>query len=285
MRRQHSNSWWCLPLLVLAWLFGQPAWAEETPLRFGILPYNSTLALIKTHQPLRQFLQDKLGRPIEIFTAPDYQTFLREQLHGNYDLMITPPHFAVLAQDKGYVPLLHYAARLEPIMVMRQNDPSTTIKGLKGRRIAMVNRLAFVSIVGEKWLSDNDMKAQRDFTVVERPTHGAAIAAVAVGDADGAVTTTTLLGQVPADIRQQLRYVSFGVKLPHVAYMAHPRLGSAEAKRIKEALLAFARAPEGQAFFKETSYLGFEEINDKEMAVFQPYVAILKQQLGPGFFQ
>lgn len=286
MSRQRRMPWCKQVFLIVSWLLvGQPALSEESTLRLGILPYNSTLALIKTHQPLRQFLQAKLGRPVEIFTASDYQSYLREQLQGNYDLMITPPHFAVLAKDKGYIPLLHYKARLEPIMVMRKDDPSHNIQGLKGRRIAMVNRFAFVSIVGEKWMNDNAMRPQRDFTVIERPTHGAAIAAVAVGDADGALTTTTLLGQVPDDVRQQLRYVSFGVKLPHVAFMAHQRLGGAEIKRIKEALLAFASAPEGQVFFKETSYLGFEEISDSEMAVFQPYVVILKQQLGPGFFQ
>lgn len=285
MSRQRWIGWCCHFLLISCLLAGPSVWGEESALRFGILPYNSTLALIKTHQPLRQFLQGKLGRPVEIFTASDYQSFLREQLQGNYDLMITPPHFAVLAKDKGYVPLLHYKARLEPIMVMRKDDPSPDLRSLKGRRIAMVNRFAFVSIVGEKWMNDNAMKAQRDFSVIERPTHGAAIAAVAVGEADGAITTTTLLGQVPEDVRQQLRYISFGLKLPHVAFMAHKRLGVTEINRIKEALLAFAASPEGLVFFKETSYIGFEEITDGEMAVFQPYVVILKQLLGPGFVQ
>lgn len=252
---------------------------ELPPLRFGILPFNSTLALMKTHQPLRLFLQARLGRPVEIFTAPDYLSFLQAQLQGQYDLMITPPHFGLMALEKGYLPLLHYQARLEPILVVRKEDAANDPKGLQGRRIAMVNRYSFAAIAGQKWLSDKGMKLGADFSVVERPTHGAAMAAVAVGDADGAITTTTLLGQVPDDIRQRLRYISSGIRVPHVLTMVHKRLGNAEAHRIKEALKAFAAAPEGQVFFAETSYLGYEEITQDELAVFKPYMATLKQLL------
>jgi len=282
-----GKPYWLGLCLALWWLIGGSAWGqaggpEQAPLRFGILPFNSTLALIKTHQPLRQFLQARLGRPVEIFTAPDYQTYLREQLQGNYDLMITAPHFALMAMEKGYVPLYHYQARLEPIMVVRKDDPANDPKGLQGRRIAMANRVAFASIAGLRWLADKGMKPEQDFSVIEKPTHGAAIAAVAVGDADGAITTTTLLGQVPEDIRQRLRYISSGIRLPHVVTMAHKRLGDKEIQRVKEALMAFSSSPEGQAFFKETSYIGYEDLKADELAVYKPYLAALKQLMESG---
>jgi len=42
--------------------------AAETPqqLRLGIMPFNSTLALIKTHNPLRLYLQKELGQSVDI---------------------------------------------------------------------------------------------------------------------------------------------------------------------------------------------------------------------------
>lgn len=277
--RARVSVWRVWVLLVLMALVGPVLAAEGAPLRFGILPFNSTLALMKTHQPLRQFLQARLGRPVEIFTAPDYQSFLREQLDGNYDLMITPPHFGLMAIDKGYVPLYHYKARMEPIMVVRKDDTAVDARGLRGRRIAIANRIAFASMAGLKWLGEKGMRPERDFVLQERPTHGAAIAAVAVGDADGAITTTTLLGQVPEDVRQRLRYFSSEIRLPHVLFMAHKRLGAAEQQRIKDALRAFESAPEGQAFFKETSYIGFEELDARELAAYKPYLATLRQLL------
>ena len=276
------NVWRAGCLLVLMLLTVPTLAADGAALRFGILPFNSTLALMKTHQPLRQFLQTRLGRPVDIFTAPDYQRFLREQLDGHYDLMITPPHFGLMATDKGYVPLYHYKARMEPVMVVRKDDVATDAKGLRGRRIAIANRIAFASIAGLKWLGEKGMRPDKDFLLQERPTHGAAIAAVAVGDADGAITTTTLLGQVPEDVRQRLRYFSSEIRLPHVMFMAHKRLGAVELQRIKDALRAFENSPEGQAFFKETSYIGFEELDARELEAYKPYLATLRQLLEQG---
>lgn len=255
--------------------------AEEAlpPLRLGILPYNSTLALIKTHQPLRQHLQAKLGRPVELFTAPDYLSFLRENLAASYDIMITPPHFGMLAVDKGYLPLLHYTTRLEPLIVLRSGDKLAGLDGLRGKKIAMAQRFSFVAIVAMRILADKGLQVGRDYQLVEKPTHGAAIAAVALGEVDVAVTTNTLLGQVPPDIRDRVQGLSMGIRLPHVLTMVHSRLGTAEVAKVKAALLSFPASPEGQAFFRETGYQGYEEVTRDEMKIFQTYVAPLKQML------
>ena len=72
------------------------ALAEQPALRLGIMPFNSTLALIKTHQPLRQHLEAALGRPVEIFTAADYAAFHRDSLAGNFDLLITDINMPIM---------------------------------------------------------------------------------------------------------------------------------------------------------------------------------------------
>jgi phosphonate transport system substrate-binding protein len=46
------------------------------------MPFNSTLALIKTHQPLRLHLEAALKRPVEIYTSADYAAFHRDSLAG-----------------------------------------------------------------------------------------------------------------------------------------------------------------------------------------------------------
>lgn len=270
----------CGMLVGLVFSAGLVQAEELPPLRLGILPYNSTLALIKTHQPLRRHLQGELGRPVELFTAPDYLSFLRENLAGTYDITIIPPHFGVLAMDKGYLPLLHYKTRLEPLLVLRQGDTSINgLAGLKGKQVAMAQRYAFVAIVAMKALAEKGLQAGRDYRLIEKPTHGAAIAAVALGEVDAGVTTNTLLGQVPEDIRRQVVGQSLGIRLPHVLTMVHSRLGDRDIARIKAALLSFAASAEGRVFFAETGYQSYEEISRDEMKVFQPYVTILKQML------
>ncbi len=269
-----------LRLLFLAVLLCGPARAEGPPLRLGILPFNSTLALIKTHQPLRLYLEASLGVPVEIYTAADYVAFLRDSLAGNFDLLITGPHFGVLNIEQGYVPLFHYRATLKPVFVVRADSGIKDVGAFRGKRIALSNRLSVSSIAGLKWLADQGLLAGRDFEVLEKTTHGAAIAAVAVGDVEAALTTYTPLKQVPADIRAKVAELPSSVNMPHLMTLAHARLGARQIDKIREALRAFPATPEGQAFFRDTGYLGYEPVSAADIKSLQPLVPIVKQFSG-----
>jgi phosphonate transport system substrate-binding protein len=267
--------------LLLLWvLLVSPAPAQQAPLRLGIMPFNSTLALLKTHQPLRQHLESSLGRPVEIFTGADYATFHRDSLAGVFDLLITGPHFGVMVMDQGYQPLFHYKANLRPIFVVRAGGGIDEVAKLKGKRIGLSNRLSVSSIVGLKWLADQGLQAGRDYEVLERATHGAAIAAVAVGDLDAALTTYTPLKQVPADVRAKVAELPTSVQVPHLMTLAHGRLGTAQLEQIRNALAAFPATVEGQAFFKDTGYQGYDAIGAADLKVLQPYIPIVKQMMG-----
>lgn len=264
---------------LLLWSTGL-AWAESAPLRLGIMPFNSTLALIKTHQPLRLHLEAALKRPVEIFTAADYAAFHRDSLAGQFDLLITGPHFGVMCIDQGYAPMFHYKASLTPIFVVGQGAGLDRVEKLKGKRIGLSNRLSVSSIAGLQWLAERGLQAGVDFEVVEKSTHGAAIAAVAVGDLDAALTTYTPLKQIPADVRAKVAELPSTVQVPHLMTLAHTRLGPAGLDAVRRALAAFPASPEGQAFFRETGYLGYEAIEARDLKALQPYVPIVKKLMG-----
>jgi len=254
--------------------------AEPAPLRLGIMPFNSTLALIKTHQPLRQHLQQALGRSVEIYTSPDYADFLRDSLSGSYDLLITGPHFGILCLDSGYEPLFHYKASLRPIFVVAKASGITSHEQLRGKRIGLSNRLSVSSIVGMQWLEDKGLEANKDYFVLEKTTHGAAIAGVAVGDLDAALTTYTPLKQVPEDVRAKVREIATDVSVPHLMTLAHDRLGSAEIERIRAALNGFQATPEGQAFFRDTGYQGYAPIAPADLKALKPYIPVVRKMMG-----
>jgi phosphonate transport system substrate-binding protein len=252
---------------------------ESRPLRLGIMPFNSTLALFKTHQPLRQYLQNELGRPIEFFTAPDYFTFLNSSLAGEYDLLITGPHFGVMCLAT-YEALVRYKAVLQPVFVVRPNSGVRSLEDLRGKRIGLSSRLSISSIGGVKWLLDNGMQMGRDYQLFERATHGAAVAAVAVGELDAALTTHTPLHQVPEDVRAKVNILPTDVRVPHLMTLGHHRLGKAELKRIRSALLRFGTTAQGQTFFRETGYEDYVAITPDDIESLAPYVALTKALLG-----
>jgi phosphonate transport system substrate-binding protein len=93
-----------------------------------------------------------------LFTAADYFTFLNASLAGEYDLLITGPHFGVLCLKAGYQPLVRYRAVLQPVFVVRKGGDVHRLDDLRGRRIGLSSRLSISSIGGVKWLLDNGLQ-------------------------------------------------------------------------------------------------------------------------------
>lgn len=255
--------------------------AGPAPLRLGIMPFNSALALLKTHQPLRDHLQKALGRPVEIFTSSDYFTFINETLDERFDLLIAGPHFGVMSVEKGYVPLFRYRAMLQPVFVVRPDSGIRTIADLRGKRLGMSSRLSISSIGGVRWLQDQGLQMGRDYQIFERATHGAAVAGVAVGDLDAAMTTHTPLKQIPEDVRAKVTLLPSDIQVPHLMTLAHKRLGNGEIQRIRAALTDFSeRSAHGRAFFEETAYLGYEPVTAADIKAMRPYVDLTRKLMG-----
>jgi phosphonate transport system substrate-binding protein len=266
---------------LLVQLVASPAWGAPPPLRVGIMPFNSALALLKTHQPLRDHLQKSLGRPVELYTSTDYFTYINEVLDQRFDVLIAGPHFGVMSVDKGYVPLLRYRAVLQPIFVVRADAGIRSVADLRGKRIGMSSRLSISSIGGARWLEEQGLQLGRDYQMIERATHGAAIAGVAVGELDAAMTTHTPLKQIPDDVRAKVTVLPTNINVPHLMTLAHRRLGKREIERIRAALVDFSeRSPEGRTFFADTAYLGYEPVSDADIRALRPYVELTRKVMG-----
>lgn len=275
--RKIFGSWlWLAGLLAAI-----PATAQEAaPLRLAVHPYASTLALINTYRPLQQYLTARLERPVEFYTAPNFEGFVDALLSGGYDIAISPPHFAVMAMDKYYLPLVHYQLRLEPLLVVHRDSAIRKVEDFRGKRIAMADKTAFIRLVVIKWLADNGLDAGRDYQIVERPSHGATVSAMLAGEADAGLATASALKQLPADIQQQVRLVNTGQRFPHLFTMAHRRLGEPLLGRLKAALLAFPETDDGRQFMARSGYLGYEPITAEEVGAMKPYVEMYRQMDG-----
>lgn len=250
------------------------------PLKLGIMPFNSALALIKTHAPLRDFLQARLGRPVEIYTSSDYFTYINESLSGAFDLLIAGPHIGVMTIEKGYVPLYRYRATLQPLLVVRPQSGIKTAADLRGKKIGLSSRLSMSSIGGVRWLHDQGLQVGRDYQLFEQPTHGAAVAAVAVGELDAAWTTHTPLKQIPEDVRAKVVVLPTDIRVPHLMTLAHPRIGARVIETLRNALHDFAgKSAEGRAFFEQTGYESYEEISRADLQSLKPYVELTRKMM------
>ncbi len=266
--------------LLLALVLGSPAAGASAPLKVGVLPYNSALALIKVHAPLRDHLSQSLGRPVEIATSPDFNRYFNDSINGRFDLLITAPHFGVMSIDRGYLPVRRYRATLEARLVVGRDSSLHSASDLRGKRIGVGSRLAIVTIGGMRWLQERGLESDRDYRIVEYPSHAAALAAVALADIDAAFVPGTMIPQTPADIRSQIRVMPTEIRLPHLMTLAHPRLDGKTVAALGKALDAFPATAAGKEYFANTGFGGYVPIQAEDIQALRPYVGLTRGMMG-----
>lgn len=256
---------------------------SAAPIRVGLLPTIATLTLLKLYDPLRQHLRQSLGRPVELYTATSFEAFLGDIKGGEFDVIVTAPHFGVVAYDLGYLPLFRYKLELRPLIIVPVGSKVHEPGQLRGRRILTADRLTALSVVAETWLrKDFQMKAGEDYVLVEANNHSTAIRAVAIGEADGAISSASALRQVPEDIRAKIESFPCGLSVPHQFTMAHARLGPATVEAVRAALAGFEATELGKAFFKAGGFQGLAPLEAEDIGRARPYAEMLDSMIRSG---
>lgn len=269
-----------LPAL-LAWLVWPAAWAAE-PLVLGVLPVHPTRVLVTRYEPLRAFLQQRLGRPARVESAADFRQFHQRTLKGDFDLAITPAHFARLAQsDAGFHPLARMLPDHDALIVTRRDSSEGSAPVPRGGRLAVIDPLAITVMAALRHLESQGLKAGVDFQAVTHRTHASAIHALLAGQVAAAVTTSQGLAQIPADLRARLRVDGPAMHVPAFVFVARPSTSARDLALYQRLLLDFPATLEGMDFLGQTGYDGIRAASDAQLARTDPYLDQTRRQLAP----
>jgi len=261
-------------LLFAAWLLAgvSLARAEPPPLSFGIFPKMPARQLIETYQPLARALEKSLNRRVVIHSARDFRTFAQRTAGGEYDLLLTAPHLAWLAQkDAGYRPLLKYATPIQGLLVVRADSPHRSPESLKGRTLARADALAISALAAQVELAAHGLRAGVDYHVTEAGTHTNAAMQVIQQRAEAAALGLHTYRLLAPELRAQLRVLLESPPLSSKMFLAHPRLRDGDVQALRNAMLAFAATPEGQAFMARSGFGGFAPVDGEDLRAFQPH--------------
>lgn len=273
MKRSHRF----LTALLLA-LLSSLSNAAPQPLSVGLFPNLSTRLLLETYQPMREFLEQKLGRPVTLYTAPNFNSFVSRTQNGEYDLIVTAPHFARLAQtESGYLPLFSYRSNIAAVIVVAKNSRFTDFDMLAGQKIAAPDRIALVTILGLKMLRDKGLEPGANYNLHWAGTHGNVALTVQRGEAAAGIIGTLPLKQLPDSLSRQLHVLSTSPDIDSQMILAHSRLAAAQIQQIKDALLQFEQSPVGQQFFRTSSLKGLKPLGADDLKPLDPYAKEVKR--------
>ncbi len=252
-----------------------------TPLELGVFPYLSTRAILGVYQPLQQYLQQQLKRPVLVVTAPDMRTFVERTQAGAYPFIVTAPHFARLAQqDAGYRPLLRAKRDLVGIVLVADDGPVRRLADLRGKTVAVPDKLAIITQLGLALLRDNGLMPGRDVTMEEMPSHNSAVIAVKQGAVAAAIVSATAFGQLPADQKAGVRILGQTAQVPHVMLLARRDVPQRDVDRFVRVVQAFVETtPEGGRFIDTLGYLGLRAPTEAELRSLDVYLDPLRASL------
>lgn len=216
-----------------------PSSHAASELVVGVLPYQPVRMLIISHTALATHLQQTLKRPVRLVTARDARVFGQRMLAGDYDLALAPAHLARLAQvDRGWHPLVRYVPDTPVLLLARQDDADARPAALQGRVLALADRDLLFALAGERWLAQQGLHADRDYTVLETGSHAGALHALASGRADMALGALGALQQARGGDVRQTRIVRQVGSIPLPVFIARNDVPPRTRESLRRALLA-----------------------------------------------
>jgi len=259
-----------------------PGWAlgETKPLRIGLLPTLSPRVLLSNYAPLRQYLEQQLQQPVQMWTATDFRAFHAQTMAGEYDFVVTAAHFARLAQrEEGWLPLATYKTANRAILLMSGKHPISSVEEIRGKAIASVDPLALVVTQSVQWLAEKGLRQGRDYRFADAPSFNTAAYAVQQQESVLAIISPAAYKQLPEPLKSEMRVFQALPEVPALIWMAPPQ-GRVEPARLKAALLSFTPdTPEGRQFFGATGYGGMRAVSGEQMQSLDGFADRVKNML------
>lgn len=265
---------WVWLMLCLASPFTATAQqAEPEPLKLGVFPYVTPVQLVKFHNPLRTFLQETLGRPVVLETAPSFPEFVARTRQARYDYVLTAPHLGRLAEVRdGHHPLVKTGHQVQGVYLVPKDSPIRTLADLEGKSIMMVGEAAILTQLAVHQLAGLGLRDGENLEIRRTRTHNNAMYASLRGDADVSLTGILLFEKIQLQEKEKVRVLDKTPGVPGFILLAAPEVPENERDKVRQALLGFVDRPESADYFKMTGFRALLPIDRAEMEALDPYI-------------
>ena len=256
-------------------LMGSHAYADDTPLTFGILPYKGPQQMTSIFTPLRDYLQQASARKLTLVTAPNYPDFRTRTKAGEYDIILTAPHFARVAElESGFKRIAVTRYRVHGAIFVAKDSPARQLSDLTGKSLAIPPQAAIVHMLVMELARNKGLDMGRDFNLHIHESMQNALSATVRGDSDASAVDFSSWDAY--EQKNSLREIAKTVEVPGMIIMAHPRVPKAVIESMRKALLVYADTAEGKAYFAITKHGAWLPIDDATMRSLDPYVRLKK---------
>lgn len=168
----------------------QAADADPGSLKVALLPDENASELIKRNQPLKDYLESKLGKKIELIVTTDYSSMIEAMRFGRIDLAYFGPLSYVLAKTKAEIePFAAMVSDGKPtyrsVVIANAKSGVKSFKDVAGKKVAYGDRASTSShLIPKTMLVEAGVVPEQDYQQHFVGTHDAVAVNVANGNAD-----------------------------------------------------------------------------------------------------
>ena len=259
-------------LAVAAMSFSNLTLASGKSIRMGTLPVVSTRTAYELYGPLMAHLQKGLGLTnIVLETPPNFKSMYKRIPENAFDLLLSPPHIARLAQKRfGWHPLVMLQAEHHSVLLAQEGIGPANLEALRGGTIAVLDNSALVVMIMMEALAKKGLQVNRDFKVLETRSYESSQIAVKQGIAQAMVFRSQ--GFIDPNARDRLKVLFEAGTLPGYVIIAAPSTPKAQFQAFRTQLLAFAKMPEAKPLLEKLGYDGLSATSEEAMQRLDPYL-------------
>lgn len=242
----------------------------------GVAPHTSARVILEMYQPLRVYMEKALGVPVEVATAPDFDTFARRGLAQVYDLAVTTGQQARLLQiDAKYIPFLTYKADFKAVAVVAVSGAIQKPADLKGKQVLGLSQTSQVTLWGQHWLNEKKV----DVASVKYVSASDSVAQLVIKDeaAAGFMSLANYQKLTP-EVRGQLRILAESKPMAGRVYLLNSRNALLQ-KKITATLWAFSATPEAKQYFDTNKLEGYRKLRPNELKEMDSYANEVRKVL------
>ncbi len=167
--------------------------SEMKVLKMGLIPADDAEEMLRSYEPVKEYLSEKLGIPVEIQVTSDYTAAIEAMRAKHIDMAwFGPFSYIIAANVAGAEAIVNGVRRSDgkadyhSIIVARADSGIKTLIDLKGKKFAFVDPASTSgNLIPRKMLIENGIDPDNDFEIsYYAGTHNAVEYAVANGKVD-----------------------------------------------------------------------------------------------------
>jgi phosphonate transport system substrate-binding protein len=188
---------------------GQAIKSEEMKvLKMGLIPADDAQEMLRNYEPVKEYLSEELGIPVEIQVTSDYSAAIEAMRSKHIDMAwFGPFSYIIAANVAGAEAIVNGvkestgSATYKSVIVVNANSGIKTLDDLKGKSFAFVDPASTSgNLIPRKMLIEKGIDPDKDFsTSFYAGTHNAVEYAIANGKVDAGASGDNVYNRMLAE--------------------------------------------------------------------------------------